>query len=210
MIVLNTNLLEIIRNNFLNLQRSLTLQELSLSNLASVIDNRGKTPPLVKKSEYPLLDVKTIQGDGLLPQYNLATKFVSEDTYNNWFRSGHPKYGDVLLSTVGTIGESKLFLQEKGTIAQNVIALRPLNTLGYYLFELIQYIKPILTSFNIGSVQPSIKVTQFMEYKVNCPSFKDINKWEEQNAELFTLIKNNVIENEILTKLKKELLMRYF
>ena len=207
---INTNLLEIIRNNFLNLQRSLTLQELSLSNLASVIDNRGKTPPLVKKSEYPLLDVKTIQGDGLLPQYNLATKFVSEDTYNNWFRSGHPKYGDVLLSTVGTIGESKLFLQEKGTIAQNVIALRPLNTLGYYLFELIQYIKPILTSFNIGSVQPSIKVTQFMEYKVNCPSFKDINKWEEQNAELFTLIKNNVIENEILTKLKKELLMRYF
>ena len=68
----------------------------SLGELIDVIDNRGKTPPLTTNiTEYPIIDVGALRGGIRIIDFNNCTKFVTEETYNNWFRSGHPKPWDI-------------------------------------------------------------------------------------------------------------------
>ena len=176
-------------------------------SLADVIDNRGKTPPLVEKSIYPIIDVRTLIGDTRIVEYKNAQKYVDEETYNNWFRSGHPKRFDSLISTVGSVGSIKMFLENKGTIAQNVVALRPTkNTIGPFLYQLLLSIQGKLKAYDIGSVQPSIKVTHFMKQEVEIPDLKSITDWEKSIMPVVLLIENNSKETDQLIELRDNLL----
>ena len=131
----------------------------TLGDLVKVIDNRGKTPPLVENNfEFPIIDVRALSGENRIIDFNKCSKYVDNETYENWFRSGHPKEYDILISTVGTIAELKLFLGKKGCLAQNVVAFRSKKEYSLYLYQYLKYIKKDLESYNIGSVQPSIKV----------------------------------------------------
>lgn len=140
-----------------------------LKDLIDVVDNRGKTPQLVELSKYPILDVKAISGEGRIINYDNCIKYVSEEVYNSFFRSGHPKKNDILISTVGSLAEMKLYQKNYGTIAQNVIAMRSKGNYANYLFTYLKFIKNDLLSYNIGSVQPSIKVTQFTKHIIYLP-----------------------------------------
>lgn len=152
----------------------------ALSKLINVIDNRGKTPPLTTDTtEYPIIDVGALRGDIRVVDFNNCTKFVDEDTYNNWFRSGHPKPWDILLSTVGSLAEMKIFLGQKGCIAQNVVALRSKGISPLYLFQYLQYIRNDLVAYNIGSVQPSIKVTHIIKHAIFVPEENRIKEFDK-------------------------------
>ncbi len=110
-------------------------KSIRLGELVTTIDNRGKTPPLEpQQTRYPIIDVKALSGCSRIINYNNCTKYVSEETYNNWFRSGHPQQFDILLSTVGSLAEMKLFLGDIGCIAQNVVGFRckEISPLYYY------------------------------------------------------------------------------
>ena len=63
-----------------------------LGEIVDIIDNRGKTPPLSnEKTNYPIIDVKALNGKSRFIDYNNCMKFVSQETYNSWFRNGHPE-----------------------------------------------------------------------------------------------------------------------
>ena len=94
--------------------------------LEKVIDNRGKTPPIIETiTPYGLIEVNALVGARKYPNYNAIRKYVDKETYETWFRSGHPRKGDVLFATVGSIAEVAILKEDKGSIAQNLIALRP-------------------------------------------------------------------------------------
>lgn len=181
--------------------------ECSLYDQFDVIDNRGKTPPLVEYSKYPIIDVKVLSGTERVINYNNCLKYVSKETYDTFFRSGHPKLYDTLLSTVGSLAELKIYLENIGTIAQNVVALRPKNDYPLFMYQYILSLKQRLTSYDIGSVQPSIKVTQFMKETIKIPKDKDlIYKFENlANANTFKM-KNLMMENRYLEQLRDTLL----
>ena len=181
--------------------------ECSLYDQFDVIDNRGKTPPLVEYSKYPIIDVKVLSGTERVINYNNCLKYVSKETYDTFFRSGHPKLYDTLLSTVGSLAELKIYLENIGTIAQNVVALRPKNDYPLFMYQYILSLKQRLTSYDIGSVQPSIKVTQFMKEIIKSPKDKDlIYKFENlANANTFKM-KNLMMENRYLEQLRDTLL----
>ncbi len=181
--------------------------ECSLYDQFDVIDNRGKTPPLVEYSKYPIIDVKVLSGAERVINYNNCLKYVSKETYDTFFRSGHPKLYDTLLSTVGSLAELKIYLENIGTIAQNVVALRPKNDYPLFMYQYILSLKQRLTSYDIGSVQPSIKVTQFMKEIIKIPKDKDlIYKFENlANANTFKM-KNLMMENRYLEQLRDTLL----
>ena len=181
--------------------------ECSLYDQFDVIDNRGKTPPLVEYSKYPIIDVKVLSGAERVINYNTCLKYVSKETYDTFFRSGHPKLYDTLLSTVGSLAELKIYLENIGTIAQNVVALRPKNDYPLFMYQYILSLKQRLTSYDIGSVQPSIKVTQFMKEIIKIPKDKDlIYKFENlANANTFKM-KNLMMENRYLEQLRDTLL----
>ncbi|MCH9664686.1 MAG: restriction endonuclease subunit S [Gammaproteobacteria bacterium] len=120
--------------------------------LEKVIDNRGKTPPLVdakeiqarnqevNKSEsqiaefqrskskiFPLIESWQIKNHSKHPLEKISRqKYVSEDCYKSWFRDEHPQPQDILLTTVGaSIPQYCLAPTDyKISIAQNVVGLR--------------------------------------------------------------------------------------
>lgn len=134
-----------------------------------VIDNRGKTPPTVLDG-IELLEVNAIGKRS--PDYTAVRKYVTEEVYENWFRSGHPKRGDILVPTVGTIGNVSIMTKNIGAIAQNVIALRfskeaEPNFVYYYLCS--NEGRCTLLSLDIGGVQPSIKVPHLLDMELPFP-----------------------------------------
>jgi type I restriction enzyme S subunit len=150
--------------------------ETELKNLVdSIVDNRGKTPPTLDVG-YELLEVNTVSADRRTPDYSKVRKFVSEETYQNWFRKGHPLPGDILVPTVGTIGNVALVQQSRGAIAQNLIALRlkdNVNSTFVYYFLSSPIGRDMMISFDIGGVQPSIKVPHLLDMKVSAPSLPE-------------------------------------
>ena len=184
-----------------------TNNHLSLGELVISIDNRGKTPPLeTVPTEYPIIDVRALSGDSRIVNYANCTKYVSYETYSSWFRSGHPKPKDILISTVGSLAEIKIFLGSKGCIAQNVVGFRTRNISPYYLYQYLSAIKKDLVAYNIGSVQPSIKVTHIIKHPIYVPTKEELDTFDALAENATNTIYNNVLESECLANLRDTLL----
>lgn len=181
--------------------------DIKLGDLIESIDNRGKTPPLEPNpTEYPIIDVRALSGDSRIVNYANCSKFVSKETYDNWFRSGHPKKFDILLSTVGSLAEMKLFIGNTGCIAQNVVGLRSKGISPLYLYQYLNYIKADLVAYNIGSVQPSIKVTHIIKHPIYVPRDDLLRIFIEFAESATNIIYNNFIESEALKATRNSLL----
>lgn len=120
-----------------------------------------------------MIEINALEDGRKSPNYERVKKFVSEETYSTWFRSGHPKRGDTLISTVGAIGRVAYFHEQRGCIAQNVIALRPKQDvlapefLYYYLAS--SDTQSRLANLNIGVAQPSLKVPHLLALDISIP-----------------------------------------
>jgi len=150
--------------------------EIPLRDLVEVVvDNRGKTPP-ISEAGHELLEVNAISQDRRTPDYSKVRKFVSEETYRNWFRKGHPQPGDILVPTVGTIGNVALVRENRGAIAQNLIALRLKENVdsGYVYYFLSSSLgKDLMLSLDIGGVQPSIKVPHLLDLEIPITDYEE-------------------------------------
>lgn len=178
-----------------------------LGDLINVIDNRGKTPPLTTDTiEYPIIDVGALKGAGRIVDFNNCTKYVNKATYETWFRSGHPKSLDILLSTVGSLAELKIYLGTRGCIAQNVVALRATSISPLYLYQYLRFIRADLVAYNIGSVQPSIKVTHIIKHPIFVPETSILETFEETAKAITEQLYANYNENESLKELRDALL----
>ena len=136
------------------------------------VDNRGKTPPISSDGTHPLIEVAAL-GYGA-PNYQKIEKYLDDNSFNNYLRD-YIKEGDILFSTVGSIGDVALMdSNENACIAQNIVSFRAKN--DYYpkfLYSLFSTEKNQQLALRIvmGAVQPSIKVSQLInvEYPfLNC------------------------------------------
>ena len=186
---------------------SLDNSDIKLGDLIESVDNRGKTPPLSDEpTDYPIIDVRALSGNSRIIDYTNCTKYVSKETYNNWFRSGHPKEYDILISTVGSLAEMKIFLGTTGCIAQNVVGFRTKGISPLYLYQYLNYIKNDLVAYNIGSVQPSIKVTHIIKHSIYVASKEDIEIFDSIARDITKKIFANCQENEALKQMRDILL----
>ena len=188
---------------------NLSDSSIKLGDLITSIDNRGKTPPLVDElSEYPIIDVKALSGDSRIIDYSNCTKFVARTTYETWFRSGHPQQYDILISTVGSLASMKLFLGNKGCIAQNVVGFRSKSVSPLYLYQYLNHIKADLLAYDIGSVQPSIKVTHIIKHPVFVPCRSALDEFDSIARSVTESIFVNSNEIQKLTSIRDALLPR--
>ena len=138
--------------------------------IEAIIDNRGKSAPTNEIGGFPLMEINCI--GGYYPNYSAIRKYVDENTYKNWFRSGHPVSGDILIPTVGTIGIISMMDNTKACIAQNLIALRikkDISNVFIYYYLKNPRIKKELLNLDIGGVQPSIKVPHLLNLSIYLP-----------------------------------------
>ena len=208
---INNNLEEQLSALFVNMFGhsidSLDNSDIKLGDLIESVDNRGKTPPLSDEpTDYPIIDVRALSGNSRIIDYTNCTKYVSKETYNNWFRSGHPKEYDILISTVGSLAEMKIFLGTIGCIAQNVVGFRTKGISPLYLYQYLNYIKNDLVAYNIGSVQPSIKVTHIIKHSIYIASKEDIEIFDNIARNITKKIFANCQENEALKQMRDTLL----
>lgn len=208
---INNNLEEQLSALFVNMFGhsidSLDNSDIKLGDLIESVDNRGKTPPLSDEpTDYPIIDVRALSGNSRIIDYTNCTKYVSKETYNNWFRSGHPKEYDILISTVGSLAEMKIFLGTIGCIAQNVVGFRTKGISPLYLYQYLNYIKNDLVAYNIGSVQPSIKVTHIIKHSIYVASKEDIEIFDSIARYITKKIFANCQENEALKQMRDTLL----
>ena len=208
---INNNLEEQISALFANMFGhfidSLDNSNIKLGDLIESVDNRGKTPPLSDEpTDYPIIDVRALSGNSRIIDYTNCTKYVSKEAYNNWFRSGHPKEYDILISTVGSLAEMKIFLGTTGCIAQNVVGFRTKGISPLYLYQYLNYIKNDLVAYNIGSVQPSIKITHIIKHSIYVASKEDIEIFDSIARDITKKIFANCQENEALKQMRDTLL----
>jgi type I restriction enzyme S subunit len=139
--------------------------------VSKVIDNRGKTPPYKDIEDVELIETASISFVNQYPDYSKITKFVSDETYKNWFR-GHPAKNDVLISTVGEYsGASAMMEENRGTIAQNLIALRIKEVMSAYVFYWTRSgnFKTQLDQVMMSQAQPSLRVPWLLNFYLNIP-----------------------------------------
>ncbi|MBN2920860.1 MAG: restriction endonuclease subunit S [Lactobacillus sp.] len=181
-----------------------------LYELTETIDNRGKTPPNDSiETPYPLIEIASLRTNGRIATFRNCSKFVTEEIYNSWFRSGHPQQKDILMSTVGSLAELKLFWGEKGSIAQNIIAFRCYDkNLPMYLYQYLLRKQRELAAYEIGSVQASIKVSQVVEYDIAIPPKELLANFDKISTQLTELIYQNEADIDVCHRLSDMLLQR--
>jgi len=172
-----------------------------------IIDNRGKTPPLVSKG-FELLEVNAILENKKTPDYSVVRKYVDENTCKTWFR-GHIKRKDILIPTVGTIGNVAILEETRGEIAQNLIGLRVKKNVNpdyiyYYLKN--PYHKERLLNLDIGGVQPSIKVPHFLNLDIALPSLNE----QQQISSILSFLDNKIELNRRMNKTLEDMAKALF
>lgn len=181
-------------------------KEGKLGDFVSVIDNRGKTPPYTDNiTEYPIIEVNALTGEDRYVKYNLVKKYVEKDIYDFWFRGYFHKY-DIFVSTVGSIGELAMCLEEKGVIAQNVIALHANNISPFYLYQYLNYNKDDLKGLDIGSVQPSIKVPHLLNMSIIIPPHDKLKEYDIIMLDIIEKEEKNIKQIQTLIQQRDSLL----
>jgi len=131
--------------------------------LATVIDNRGKTCPTTDAG-IPLIATNCIRNELLYPTYD-KVRFVSKETYRNWFR-GHPLPGDIIFVNKATPGRVCLVPDPIDfCIAQDMVAVRADTKRVYpkYLFTVLrsQAIQEKIGQMHVGTLIPHFKKGDF-------------------------------------------------
>lgn len=157
-----------------------------------VIDNRGKTPPVTERG-IELIEIASISEESRYPNFDKIRKYVDKETYENWFRAGHPSKGDILIPTVGTIGVCCILGEDRGTIAQNLIGLKIKSEndslFSYYALSSHATVKQI-EMVVMNAVQPSLKVPEFLSLGVLMPPLPE----QQKIASILTAV-DEVIES---------------
>lgn len=180
--------------------------------IEKILDNRGKTPPIEKiRTDYPLLEVNAVSEFMKSPNYAKVTKYVTKKIYNEWFRAGHPQIGDILMPTVGTLGNAAVMTQNKGSIAQNIIAVKiKAEHDSFFLYYVVTspFFRNQIEKVQMNSAQPSLKVPYMKKFNVLIPPLPE----QQKIAIILSTVdeKIDLIDQQIAetTLLKKGLMQR--
>ena len=137
-----------------------------------IVDNRGKTVPTADTG-IPLIATNCIDNRNLYPVYE-KLRYVSQDTYNNWFRS-HPKPMDIILTLKGSQNGAVNLVPDPVDfcIAQDMVALRVDETKidNLYLFAALRSedIQDQIKTLDVSGVIPHFKKSDFDKLEIPLP-----------------------------------------
>jgi type I restriction enzyme S subunit len=192
-----------------------SLDEIQLGDLLEkLVDNRGKTPPLADVG-VELIETTSLTGGGKFPDYSLVRRRVSQNVFDNWFRSGHPRTGDILVATVGAnIGSAAIMRESRGCVAQNLVGLRvnPLKANPDYVYYYLSWnqTQSELKRLDIGAAQPSLKVPHLLGIQIPLFPLNIQQRIAEILSAYDELIENSQQRIKILESMARALYREWF
>jgi len=151
-------------------------KEIPLSETTKfIVDNRGRTVPTVNKG-IPLIATDCINNKSLYPLY-LNLRYVSHETYNDWFRS-HPKPGDIILTLKGSQNGAVCLVPNPVdfVIAQDMVALRANEDVidPLFLFAALRSsdVQTQIKNLDVSGVIPHLKKSDFDKLLLPYPERK--------------------------------------
>ncbi|MCC4771483.1 restriction endonuclease subunit S [Methanosarcina sp. DH2] len=129
-----------------------------------IVDNRGRTAP-TEEHGIPLIATNCVSNEHLYPLKE-RLRYVSQETYESWFRS-HPIPGDILLTNKGSQNGAICLVPDPVDfcIAQDMVALRADHNKIYplYLFAVLRskLVQNRIKELNVDAVIPHFKKTDF-------------------------------------------------
>ena len=144
-----------------------------------IVDNRGKTAP-TEKTGIALIATNCVNNVDLYPR-KLNLRFVSQHTYDTWFRA-HPRPGDILLTNKGSQNGAICLVPDPVDfcIAQDMVALRadPKKIYPLYLFSALRsdLVQKRIKALNVDAVIPHLKKTDFDKLHIPLPA-PSVQRW---------------------------------
>ena len=155
-----------------------------------------------------LLSCKNIKNGQLHIDNN--ERRISAETLSRLRKRTRLDQGDILLTSVGTIGEMLLINEYPSNyeFQRSVAIIKPNPQLvsSYFLYSALLYKKAEIKHLAHGAVQQCIFISDLKEFLVDVPNFEIITSFDNIVAPLFDTITKMQKENKVLTNLRDTLL----
>jgi type I restriction enzyme S subunit len=138
--------------------------------------------------------------------------YISEENYEEIKNKyGVPNIGDILLTAVGTLGNSYMVQEEKFYFKDgNIIWLKDFrsNEENYYIYDYMQssLFSNAIDSIRIGSTQSALTIVSLGKLKVLLPNESQLKEYYNISKTIRDRINANIKETENLSKLRDTLL----
>ena len=181
-----------------------TISDVSL-NVTDGVHNTVHDDP---DGEFLLLSCKNIKGGSL----NIGTseRRISRETFEKLRRRTKLAKGDVLISSVGTVGELLLLNKEplNYEFQRSVAMVKPNPDIvsSAYLYESLLFKRAELINAAHGAVQQCLFISDIAEFPIGIPQQDTLDKFDALVTPMLDIVSANEDENLRLSQLRDALL----
>ena len=183
-----------------------TIADIAL-NVTDGVHNTVHDDP---QGEYLLLSCKNIKGGSL--SIGTSERRINSETFEKLRRRTKLAKGDVLISSVGTVGELLLLNTEPSNyeFQRSVAIVKPNSEIvsPAYLYEALVCRKAELINAAHGAVQQCLFISDIAGFPIGIPAPEDLRAFDEIVTPMFDAITANEAESIRLAALRDALLPR--
>lgn len=187
-------------------RRKVTIRDV-VANVTDGVHNTVKDDP---EGHYFLLSCKNIKG-GKITLGNSERK-INEETFEKLRKRTRLEKGDVLLSSVGTIGELVLLKEDPFCyeFQRSVAMIKPNREIvsPEYLYEALLTQRLEIIHAAHGAVQQCVFISDIYDFIIPLPTQKELSKFDSMVVPMFDKIQQNEHEIRCLTNLRDALLLK--
>ena len=181
-----------------------TIADVSL-NVTDGVHNTVHDDP---EGEFLLLSCKNIKGGSL--NIGSSERRISLDTFERLRRRTKLSKGDVLISSVGTVGELLLLNVEPSNyeFQRSVAMVKPNPDIvsPAYLYESLIFKRSELINAAHGAVQQCLFISDIAGFPIGIPHPDELHTFDATVAPMFDIISANEAENQRLAEMRDTLL----
>ena len=181
-----------------------TIADVSL-NVTDGVHNTVHDDP---EGEFLLLSCKNIKGGSL--NIGSSERRISLDTFEKLRRRTKLSKGDVLISSVGTVGELLLLNVEPSNyeFQRSVAMVKPNPNIvsPAYLYESLIFKRSELINAAHGAVQQCLFISDIAGFPIGIPQPDELHTFDATVAPMFDIISANEAENQRLAEMRDTLL----
>lgn len=208
--MINDNLLQQAQTIFMNIFNNntsttlATVADIAL-NVTDGVHNTVKDDP---EGQYLLLSCKNIKGGSL--SIGASERKINSVTFNKLRRRTKLAKGDILISSVGTVGELLMLNTEPTNyeFQRSVAIVKPNPELvsSAYVYESLLAQKAELINAAHGAVQQCLFISDIAGFPIGIPNSNDLHAFDEVVVPMFDAISANQVENQRLEAIRDTLL----